>query len=92
VLDPGELCVLAEACRTKDELDRLEAAVRALPSLLATGSQGQEKAHPLLAEVRATGCCWRGWWVLWRCLMRMVSVCVRLRRMLRRLLWRVGVG
>jgi hypothetical protein len=53
VLTPAELTNLAEACRTKDELDRLERAVRALPDLTTTGSTGQLKPHPLLAEVRA---------------------------------------
>jgi hypothetical protein len=53
VLTPAELTNLAEACRTKDELDRLERAVRALPELTTTGSTGQLKPHPLLAEVRA---------------------------------------
>jgi hypothetical protein len=53
VLTPAELANLAEACRTADELDRLERAVRALPELTTTGSTGQLKPHPLLAEVRA---------------------------------------
>jgi hypothetical protein len=53
VLTPAELANLAEACRTADELDRLERAVRALPELTTTGSMGQVKPHPLLAEVRA---------------------------------------
>ena len=53
VLTPAELTKLAGACRTKDELDRLEKAVRALPELTTTGSAGQIKPHPLLAEARA---------------------------------------
>src|SRR5512133_1598078 len=53
VLNPGELSMLEQACRTADELDRLERAVRALPELTTTGSTGQLKPHPLLAEVRA---------------------------------------
>src|SRR5829696_2900764 len=52
VLTPAEVSVLVEACRTSDELDRLERAVRALPSLTTTGSTGQLKPHPLLEEVR----------------------------------------
>jgi hypothetical protein len=52
VLTPSELSVLAEACRTADECDRLEAAVRELPELVVPGSTGQPKVHPLLEEVR----------------------------------------
>ena len=52
VLTPAEVSVLVEACRTSDELDRLERAVRALPNLTTTGSTGQLKPHPLLEEVR----------------------------------------
>jgi hypothetical protein len=53
VLTPAELSMLADACRTSDELDRLEKAVRALPELTTTGSTGQLRPHPLLGEVRA---------------------------------------
>ena len=53
VLTPAELAMLVEACRTSDELDRLEREVRALPELTTTGSAGQVKAHPLLGEVRS---------------------------------------
>jgi hypothetical protein len=53
VLTPAELEMLGQAARTADELDRLERAVRALPELVTTGSTGQLKPHPLLAEVRA---------------------------------------
>jgi hypothetical protein len=53
VLTAAELEMLGQACRTCDELDRLERAVRALPELTTTGSTGQLKPHPLLAEVRA---------------------------------------
>jgi hypothetical protein len=52
VLTPAELEMLGQACRTSDELDRLERAVRALPELTTTGSTGQLKPHPLLEEVR----------------------------------------
>jgi hypothetical protein len=45
--------MLEQAARTADELDRLEKAVRKLPELVTTGSTGQLKPHPLLAEVRA---------------------------------------
>jgi hypothetical protein len=60
VLTAAETEMLGQACRTADELDRLEKAVRALPELTTTGSTGQIKPHPLLAEVRAHPCCWNG--------------------------------
>jgi hypothetical protein len=44
--------MLGQACRTADELDRLEKAVRQLSELTVRGSTGQPKAHPLLEEVR----------------------------------------
>ena len=53
VLTAAEVEMLGQACRTADELDRLEKAVRALPELTTTGSTGKLKPHPLLAEVRA---------------------------------------
>jgi len=53
ILTASEVEMLRQACRTADELDRLERAVRALPELTTTGSTGQLKPHPLLAEVRA---------------------------------------
>jgi hypothetical protein len=53
VLTAAEVEMLDQSCRTADELDRLERAVRALPELTTTGSTGQLKPHPLLAEVRA---------------------------------------
>jgi hypothetical protein len=52
VLTAAEVEMLGQACRTTDELDRLERAVRALPELTTTGSTGQLKPHPLLEEVR----------------------------------------
>ena len=52
VLTPAELEMLGQACRTSDELDRLERAVRALPELTTIGSTGQLRPHPLLEEVR----------------------------------------
>jgi|RhiMethySRZTD1v2_1073278.scaffolds.fasta_scaffold310532_2 hypothetical protein len=52
VLTPGELAILEELCFTKDETVRLEKAVRELPDLVATGSMGQAKVHPLLNELR----------------------------------------
>jgi hypothetical protein len=53
VLTAAEVEMLGQACRTCDELDRLEKAVRSLPELTVQGSVGQPKPHPLLAEVRA---------------------------------------
>ena len=53
VLTAAEVEMLGQACRTADELDRLERAVRALSELTVQGSMGQPKPHPLLAEVRA---------------------------------------
>lgn len=42
--------LLIEACRTADELDTLEEKIRGA-NRIVPGSQGQEVAHPLLAEV-----------------------------------------
>jgi hypothetical protein len=52
VLTAAEVEMLGQACRTADELDRLERAVRQLSDLTVVGSTGQPKAHPLLEEVR----------------------------------------
>ena len=51
VLDPAETALLHELCRTADELDALTAAM-ADQSPVVAGSQGQPRAHPLLAEIR----------------------------------------
>jgi P27 family predicted phage terminase small subunit len=48
---PTELELLAEACRTLDELDALRRAVAKQGATVA-GSQGQPRAHPALAELR----------------------------------------
>jgi hypothetical protein len=53
VLTSAEVAMLEQAAHTADELDRLERAVRKLSDLVTTGSTGQLKPHPLLAEVRA---------------------------------------
>lgn len=52
VLRDDELVILTQLCRTVDLLDRLEVEVRKVP-LTITGSKGQERLHPVLAEVRA---------------------------------------
>jgi len=53
ILTPAELGVLVQACRTTDELDRLEKEVHGLPTLTTIGSTGQMRGHPLLSEIRS---------------------------------------
>ena len=48
----GEAERLAEACRTLDELARINEAMRDAP-LVVAGSAGQDRGNPLLAELRA---------------------------------------
>ncbi len=47
-----ELEVLRSACRLRDELADLEAALAKVDDPLSTGSRGQVVAHPLYEEVR----------------------------------------
>lgn len=51
VLDPAEVSLLTELCRTLDEIDRLSAALAGV-ELVVTGSTGQPRPHPLLDELR----------------------------------------
>ena len=48
---PDELCILEDACRTLDLVDKIEEELETA-DLVTTGSMGQEVAHPLLSEVR----------------------------------------
>lgn len=50
-MDPHERELLAEACRTLDELDQLRAALRK-DGVTARGSRGQVRTHPALVELR----------------------------------------
>lgn len=50
-LRADEMLVLATACRTAEDTARLEEALATAP-LIVAGSMQQERAHPLLAEVR----------------------------------------
>jgi len=52
-LRPDELRLLGEACRTLDDLAALRAELAASGGMVTTGSTGQPRAHPLIAEVRA---------------------------------------
>ena len=52
-LAPHESAILVQCCRVVDRLDVLEDELSAAGSLTVTGSTGQPKAHPLLAEWRA---------------------------------------
>ncbi len=52
VLLPTEDRLLEEACRTLDELRRIEQALSD-SDVITTGSKGQRRADPLLAEARA---------------------------------------
>lgn len=52
-LRADELLLLEKAARTADDAERLDAAVAEAP-LMVTGSQGQPREHPLLAQSRQT--------------------------------------
>jgi hypothetical protein len=51
-LNPAELALLGGAGRTADTLAALTTALNDAP-VIVTGSTGQPRAHPLLAEARA---------------------------------------
>jgi len=51
-LNPAETLMLAQLCRTADTLDQIQAEL-ATADLVVTGSTGQPKCNPLLAEMRA---------------------------------------
>ena len=53
VLDAPELELLTEICRALDDVEDLHRAVAAEGRTVA-GSRGQPRAHPALAELRAT--------------------------------------
>ena len=50
-LAPHEAAILVQCCRVVDRLDAIEAELSGAP-LTVTGSTGQPRAHPLLAEWR----------------------------------------
>jgi hypothetical protein len=50
-LDPAELALLEQACRTADELAALVDVLATVP-VLVSGSTGQVQVHPLFAAVR----------------------------------------
>ena len=52
-LRTDERIVLGEACRVLDTARRLERELLGAPVMI-TGSAGQDRAHPLLAELRGT--------------------------------------
>ena len=51
-LRPDELRVLEAACRSSDELARIDEALKEAP-VVVRGSQGQDVAHPLLSQALA---------------------------------------
>ena len=52
-LAPHESVILVQCCRVADRLDAIEAELAAADALVVTGSTGQPRCHPLLAEQRA---------------------------------------
>jgi hypothetical protein len=49
--EPHLLAIVEQACRTRDEIDRLEAGMDGQP-LTVAGSKDQLVIHPLVAELR----------------------------------------
>jgi Phage terminase, small subunit len=50
--DVQELRILEAACRTLDDLSRLETALAAAPAVIS-GSRGNEMPNPLFAQIRS---------------------------------------
>lgn len=50
--EPGERDIAEQAARSADDLARMGAALVDQP-LLVPGSRGQDRAHPLITEIRA---------------------------------------
>ncbi|AOX04780.1 hypothetical protein BJP05_00210 [Corynebacterium sp. NML98-0116] len=49
--EPGKLVILERACRTADQIAKLEEATSNAP-MTATGSMGQLVIHPFIQEIR----------------------------------------
>ena len=49
--EPGKIAILERACRTADQIAKLEHATAEAP-MTATGSMGQLVIHPFIQEIR----------------------------------------
>jgi phage terminase small subunit len=52
-LNPSEQEILYQMCKTSDQLERIDTAIKGLRHLTTTGSQGQSIMHPLLQAHRS---------------------------------------